>query len=318
MTILITGATGFIGKALTEYLYSKHEYNIRVCVREKTKCFPSSVDVVVGGDLSKNTLQNDVFSDVDCIIHLAGQAHNISRCSDDTLEQFRNINVKGTLNLANQAAKNGVKRFVFLSSIGVNGNSNLVPFTEHDMPVPVQEYAISKYEAEQSLKELSSTTGLEVIIIRPPLVYGAKAPGNFHSLLKIIYRGFPLPLGMVKNKRSILSLNNLVDFITLCIHHPNAANQTFLVADGNDLSTPTLIRILSHSMEKSPKLIYIPVIILKIGAVLAGKKKLCTQLCGNLQVDIDKSKQTLNWTPPYNTYEELRKSGVQFIGEMEK
>jgi nucleoside-diphosphate-sugar epimerase len=219
----------------------------------------------------------------------------------DPLYEFRKVNVEGTLNLARQAVENGVKRFIFISSIKVNGeftDSTHKVFQSDDKPNPIDPYGISKFEAEEGLRQLSKETGLEVIIIRPPLVYGPGVKANFLSMMKWVNRGIPLPLGSINNKRSLVALDNLVDLIVTCIHHPKAKNQTFLVSDGEDLSTSDLLKRMASAMNKKLLLIQIPVICLKLCAILIGRKNLSQRLMSSLQVDITKTRDLLGWNPP--------------------
>jgi nucleoside-diphosphate-sugar epimerase len=228
----------------------------------------------------------------------------------DPLTPFRVVNVDGTLNLARQAAAAGVKRFVFISSIGVNGSKTAVckPFSEADLPKPHNAYALSKWEAEQGLIQIAAETGLEVVIIRPPLVYGCNAPGNFGMLTRAVQRGWILPLGAVHNQRSLVALDNLVDFIVTCITHPQAANQTFLVSDGKDLSTTELVRGMTQAAGIPARLLPVPVWALQAGASLLGKGDAVQRLCGNLQVDITKARSLLGWVPPVSVEEGLRRA----------
>jgi nucleoside-diphosphate-sugar epimerase len=233
-------------------------------------------------------------------VHTAARAHVLNDRVTDPLAEFRRVNTVGTLRLAEQAAATGVKRFVFVSSIGVNGVQTSIgkPFSEATQPKPHNAYALSKWEAEQGLMRIADETGLEVVIIRPPLVYGCNAPGNFGSLMRAVQRGWPLPLGAVHNQRSLVALDNLVDFIVTCITHPQAANQTFLVSDGQDLSTTELVRGMAQAAGVPARLLPVPVWALQAGATLLGKGDAVQRLCGNLQVDISKARNLLGWTPP--------------------
>jgi len=225
----------------------------------------------------------------------------------DPLAEYRRVNVDGALNLARQAATAGVKRFIFISSIGVNGNINTRPFTEGDTPNPAELYAQSKWEAEQGLWEIQRETGMELVIIRPPLVYGPNAPGNFGSLMRWVEKGVPLPLGAIHNQRSLVALDNLVDLIIACIDHPAAANQVFLAGDGQDLSTTELLRGVARAMGKSSRLIPVPSSLLMLGATLLGKKAVAQRLLGSLRVDISKARNVLGWEPPISVEEGLRR-----------
>jgi nucleoside-diphosphate-sugar epimerase len=248
--------------------------------------------------------------DFDCIVHLAGRAHVLSEHDQNPLEAFRRANCGATLRLAQQAVESGVRRFIFISSIGVNGaETSRKPFDEFSNPKPHADYAISKLEAEEGLKKLLAGTETELVIIRPPLVYGVDAPGNFARLLKFVATGLPLPLGRINNRRSIVSLENLVSFISLCIEHSAAAGQLFLVSDGEDISTTEMVLALAQGMGKKPLMLPVPDSLLKVGAKLLGKESLYTQLCCSLQVDSSKARSLLGWKPQENTLEALEKIG---------
>ncbi len=226
----------------------------------------------------------------------------------DPLREFRRVNVEGTLNLARQAAACGVRRFIFVSSVKVNGESTEAahPFTAQQAPAPLDPYGISKMEAEQGLCQIAAETGMEVVIIRPPLVYGPGVKANFSALMRAVQRGLPLPLALVRNQRSLIALDNLVDFIITCATHPKAANQTFLVSDGQDLSTPELIRKIALAADVPARLLPVPVWALQAGARLLGKGDAMQRLCGNLQVDISKARELLGWVPPVSVEDGLR------------
>ena len=228
---------------------------------------------------------------------------------DDPLAEYRKVNVQGTLNLARQAVAAGARRFVFLSSIKVNGETTAreTPFQAGDVPLPEDAYGISKLEAEQGLMQLAAETGMEVVIIRPPLVYGPGVKGNFASMIKLVDKGIPLPFGAVDNKRSLIGIDNLVDLIIRCIDHHSAANQVFLAGDGADLSTTELLRGVGRAMGKPARLIPVPAGMLQLGATLLGKKAMAQRLLGSLQVDISKTCELLDWKPPYTVEEGLRR-----------
>ncbi|AOF87746.1 3-beta hydroxysteroid dehydrogenase/isomerase family protein [Hydrogenophaga sp. RAC07] len=245
------------------------------------------------------------------VLHLAARVHVMDDPSADPLTAFRQTNTAGTLHLARQAAAVGVRRFVFVSSIKVNGECTAAgqPFTATDAPAPQDPYGISKMEAEQGLRQIAAETGMEVVIIRPPLVYGPGVKANFASLMRAVQRGIPLPLASVThNRRSFVALDNLVDVLITCVDHPAAANQTFLVSDGEDLSTTDLLRRLGHAMNKPARLFPVPPSLLQFGANLLGKGDMAQRLLGNLQVDIDHTRNTLNWTPPLSVDEGLRRA----------
>ena len=227
-----------------------------------------------------NTDWSAALADQQVVIHAAARAHIMKDEVSDPLAEYRRINVEGTLRLARQAAAAGVERFIFISSIGVNGNINTQPFTEEDTPNPAELYAQSKWEAEQGLWEVQRRSGMQLVIIRPPLVYGPNAPGNFGSLMRWVEKGVPLPLGSINNKRSLVAVDNLVDLIITCIDHPAAANQVFLAGDGQDLSTTELLRGVAKAMGKPSRLIPVPSSLLILGATLLGKKAMAQRLLG--------------------------------------
>jgi nucleoside-diphosphate-sugar epimerase len=307
-SILLTGATGFIGRSLLRRLLENDSYVPIAAVRSNDIELPPGTQKVTVADITPLTDWSGVLSGVDVVIHAAGLAHILKQGSDNSLQEFRRINVDGSLNLASQAAKAGVRRFVFISSIGVAGNESVQPFTEQDDPHPETPYAISKLEAEQGLCEIARQTGLEVVTIRPPLVYGPNAPGNFGRLARLTSKGLPLPLAAIENLRSFVSVDNLVDLIACCISHPAAANQIFNVSDGEDLSTPELLRLIGSMSGTPARLISFPVSLLKLAAALIGKRTECQSLCGSLQIDISCAKTLLEWEPPTSVEEAMRRA----------
>jgi nucleoside-diphosphate-sugar epimerase len=309
--LMITGASGFIGRAVFKAAVNR---NLPVCpVFRSPNSVPKfrnvEINPVIIPDINANTDWSAALAGIDVVVHCAARAHVMADTSP-SYALFRSINVDGALNLARQAAHAGVRRFVFLSSIGVNGNQTFgKPFTAHDVAAPHSPYTISKHDAEVSLRELSSQTGLEVVIIRPPLVYGPDAPGNFGSLVRWLGRGWPLPLGAVtRNRRSLVGLNNLVDLIITCVNHPRAANQTFLVSDGVDLSTAEFLRRIGQAINRPACLVPIPVIFIALAAGLLNKRAVSQSLLGSLQVDISKTCELLDWTPPMSLDEGLRRA----------
>lgn len=306
MKILLTGATGFIGKELVTFLADKgHQLNI-VVRRCSNKTIDSRVSVTQIQDISAATNWQTALEGCEVVIHSAARTHIINEKDQDPLAAFRSINVEGTLQLARSAILAGVKRFIFISSLHVNGNKTTEsPFTEEQTPVPNTDYAISKLEAEDGLRALSKDSSMELVIIRPPLVYGENAPGNFGRLVNLVSKGIPLPLASVKNKRSFIARQNLIDFIAHCVDHPKAANETFLIADSDDISTPDLIRLLAQSMKKPARLIPFPTFLLKFGATLIRHQSIYQQLCGCLQVDSSKAQQLLDWKAPFKMSEAL-------------
>jgi len=310
---LITGASGFIGSCLLPCL-SKEEFAVRAVVRDLTDGLFKGVQYVRIDDFNSENDWGQSLYGVDSVVHLAARAHVLRDRAVDPLAEFRLVNVEGTLNLARQAALAGVRRFVFISSIGVNGAETFdFPYTSDDQPAPHSPYAVSKYEAEVGLKKIACETGMDVVIIRPPLVYGPSAPGNFGSLVSWLLRGVPLPLGAVHNMRSFISLDNLVDLIVTCLNHPAAANQTFLVSDGEDLSTTELLQRMGRALGKPARLIPVPVGVMKVVANLLGKGDVAQRLFGSLQVDSSKARDLLGWKPVVTVDEALQQTADAFM-----
>ena len=307
----MTGAAGFVGKALVRRLLADDESRrVVVAVRRGGQRWPEQVLPIVTGDLHPSTDWSIPLKGVAVVVHSAARVHVMHDTEDDPLTAFRAVNVDGTLNLARQAATAGLKRFVFISSVKVNGESTPPgrSFNEADAPNPQDAYGQSKYEAEQGLRQLSTDTGMEVVIIRPPLVYGLGVKANFADLMRAVQRGWPLPLGAVHNQRSLVALDNLVDFIVTCITHPQAADQTFLVSDGQDLSTTELVRGMAQAAGVPARLLPVPVWALQVGASLLGKSDTVHRLSGSLQVDISKARNLLGWVPRISVEEGLRRA----------
>lgn len=309
--ILVTGANGFVGSALVRAL-SKLEFRAVAAIRKKSPGLSDSLDYVEVGDLSPQQDWSQFLHDIDSVIHLAARVHIMGDESTDALDIYRRTNTDSTLNLARQAAEAGNRRFIFLSSIKVNGESTngRPPFSERDICQPSDPYAISKYEAEIGLRDISEETGMEVVIIRPPLIYGPGVKGNFVRMMNLVSKGVPLPLGAVRNQRSLLAMENLVDFLIVCLNHPKAANETFLLSDGEDLSTTELIQKLAHSQGKNARLIPIPVKLMRFASVITGKKDVADRLFGSLQISSDKARQLMNWKPAIDMDGQLRKMSV--------
>jgi len=307
--ILVTGAAGFVGSALLPVLLSQFHAVTGVGRRAHDKSHARLRSFGVG-NIDGATKWSTELLGADAVIHLAARVHIMRDSESDPLAEFRRVNTEGTLNLARQAAAAGVRRFIFLSTIKVNGEATHYgcPFTTSDLPAPQDPYGISKHEAEVGLREIARTTGMQVVNIRPTLVYGRGAKENFKSLMSLVARGLPLPLGSINNFRSFVGIDNLVDFIVTCLEHPAAANETFLVSDGEDLSTPDLIRRMARAMNRPARLLSVPVWALKAGASLLGKGDAMQRLCGNLQVDISKSRELLGWSPPVSVDEGLRRA----------
>lgn len=305
--VVVTGAAGFVGRCLARQC-SDAGYIVRTCVRKKSSSNMNVGDTVEVGDIGPSTHWTPALVGVETVIHLAARAHVMKEISYDPLALFRCVNTQGTLHLARMAAEAGVKRFIYISSIGVNGaRTTGKPFTEEDPPLPHDFYAISKYEAELGLWRLSRDTDLEIVVIRPPLVYGPGAPGNMGRLLRLINSGFPLPFASIHNRRSLISVDNLVDFIVTCIGHPKASNQSFLVSDGEDISTTELLKKAAKAMGKRIFLLPVPLGMMRFVAKLLRKEKVTYRLFDSLQVDILKARSLLGWTPPFSVDEGLRR-----------
>ncbi|MBC7620806.1 MAG: SDR family oxidoreductase [Candidatus Saccharibacteria bacterium] len=302
--VLVTGASGFIGRAVVGAL-NANRCNVIGAMRR-----PNDVRWAVPSPfLSDDADWRAQLEGRTVVVHAAARAHMLNDRAADPLAEFRRINVAGTLRLAEQAAEMGVRRFMFVSTIGVNGAETFQhPFTSEDQTAPHSPYAVSKHEAEQGLLRVADETGLEVVIIRPPLVYGPVAPGNFGSLMRWLRRGVPLPLGAIHNQRSLVALDNLVDLIVTCLTHPAAANQTFLVSDGEDVSTTELLRRMGQAMGHPAHLVPVPAGLLKFAATMLGKPDMAQRLCGSLQVDIEKTRRLLDWTPPLSLDQGLKKA----------
>ena len=313
----VTGATGFLGAALLRRLAllqadlsGATSYSLLGITRHAPAKAIAGVRYVPVGDFAETVDWPVALSGVDVVVHTAARVHVMADTAVEPLAEFRRVNVQASLRLAREAAAVGVRRFVFISSVKVNGEATWAgqPFTEEDAVAPRDGYGISKMEAEQGLRRLSADTGMEVVIIRPPLVYGPGVKANFASLMRAVQRGWPLPLGAVHNQRSLVALDNLVDFIITCISHPRAANQTFLVSDGQDLSTTELVRGMAQAAGVPLRLLPVQMWALQAGASLLGKGDAVQRLCGNLQVDISKARSLLGWVPPVSVQEGLRRA----------
>ncbi|EMR11896.1 UDP-glucose 4-epimerase [Methylophaga lonarensis MPL] len=324
LRVMVTGSTGFLGSALTEKLCPAR-HDVVALVRTSSKSLPAEVTQIESGDLSQlaggQTVNNllTTLRNIDVVVHCAAKAHVLKESSDDPETAFRRTNVDATLVLARLAAEAGVGRFIFLSSIGVNGNLTKSPnhpelpeaFDETVTPAPHDLYAQSKWQAEQGLMQIADATGMEVVIIRPPLVYGPNAKGNFASLLKWVKRGVPLPLGAVNNQRSFIALDNLVDFLRCCLVHPKAANEVFVISDGEDVSTTELLQKVANAVGRKARLIPVPVSWMRLAAKLTGKVAIADRLFGSLRVDISKARQLLAWKPKVTMQQQLESMASQ-------
>ena len=309
MTVLLTGASGFVGRAVLKAA-KQRGVEVRPVFRSLAAVKGLAGAVMVPG-LDGEADWSQALQGVDVVIHAAARAHVMREEALDPLTEYRCVNVQGTSNLARQAAAAGVRRFVFISSIKVNGEATSPdrPFTADDAPAPEDAYGISKAEAETELRRIAQETGMEVTIIRPPLIYGPGVKGNFSSLMNWVRRGLPLPLGGVThNRRSLVGLDNLVDLIWVCVEHPKAANQTFLISDGEDLSTTELLRRIGKALNRPARLLWVPAGLIALMASLLGKKVISQRLLGSLQVDISKTCELLDWKPIVAVDEGLRRA----------
>ncbi|MDH5408817.1 MAG: SDR family oxidoreductase [Gammaproteobacteria bacterium] len=309
--ILVTGATGFIGRRLLAYLY-QHGHKTRAAIRRPSSAADVPGDSVVVGEIDADTDWSRALGETEVIVHLAARVHVMHETEDDPLTAFRKVNTEGTIKLAESAAAAGVKRLVYLSSIKVNGEeTHGQAFKASDESnIPTDPYGQSKWETEQALKEVSKRTGLELVIIRPPLVYGPGVKANFLSLIKLIKSGLPLPLGSIKNRRTMVALDNLVDLIKLCCEHPAAAGRVFLAADDESVSTAELLEKIAQAFGKKPHLISIPEKLMSLMTKLIGKKEVWRRLAGSLEVDNSEAKQLLGWQPVTSMSDELKRIAV--------
>ncbi len=314
MKVLLTGANGFVGRELCAELLKRGHW-VRGALRKNTGRLAKAdeVEYVVVGSVDADTVWQPALMGCDVVVHLAARVHVMRDEARDPLAEFREVNTEGTLNLARQAAQCGVRRFVFISTIKVNGEGSDNPYRETDTPVPKDPYAISKWEAEQGLQKIARETGLKVVILRPPLVYGPGVKANFLRLMQLIQHGWPLPLGAIKNRRSLLYLGNFVDAIRLCIEHPAAAGQTFLVDDGQTISTPDLIREIAKAMHRPARLVPVPVSLLQWVGSMTGRSAAVSRLTGSLYVDSQAICSRLGWTPPYSMQTGLAHTVAAFI-----
>lgn len=312
--VYLTGASGFVGAGLLSCL-TRGPFVCTVALRNPLPFLPNDVRVESITSLTVDANLQAGLAGQDVVIHCAGRAHVMHEQAKDPLGEFRAVNLYGTLNLARQAAVAGVKRFIFLSSIKVNGEETQPEraYSADATPAPVDAYGVSKFEAEQGLQALAAETGMEVVIIRPVLVYGPGVKANFYSMINWLYKGIPLPFGSLHNRRSFVSLDNLADLLMTCVDHPAAANQIFLVSDGEDLSTTELLRRMGRALGKSTRLLPVPSWLLQAGASMLGKHALAQRLCGCLQVDISKTCELLDWTPPVSVDDALRKTAAHFL-----
>ena len=326
MKVLVTGATGFVGTALLQRLSSEDGCSVRASVRNAGALLGCGIEQTVVPDVGPESQWQEALAGCDVVVHLAARVHVMRDKNADPLAEFRRVNTHGTANLARQAAIAGVQRLVFVSSIKVNGEVTAPgrAFKPDDRPDPQDAYAVSKHEAEIALRELAAASvgqasvGMEVVIVRPPLVYGPGVKGNLSSLLCALSNSALLPLGAIHNQRSFIALGNLVDLLVYCMRYPMAGNQTFLASDGHDLSTTELIQRLASALGKPARLIKVPSWLLKLGATVIGKRAEAQRLCGNLQVDISKARDLLGWVPPVDVDDGLRMTAVDYLNDLHK
>ncbi|EGQ7950901.1 SDR family oxidoreductase [Vibrio vulnificus] len=311
MKIMVTGASGFIGSELLGQLPAGRTLSLG---RDKPECQAPGQFFEL--DIGSNTDYSAALIDVDVIVHLAARVHVMNDSVISPLEEYREVNTRGTVNLARQAALEGVKRFVFVSSIKVNGESTSQnsPFTSADKYAPQDDYGLSKSEAEQQLFKIGKETGMEIVVIRPTLVYGPRVKANFASLMNLVSKGIPLPFGCINNnKRSLVSLDNLVDLIVTCIDHPKAANQVFLISDDHDVSTSEMVNYMAQALGKPLWQLPVPLWCYNLAGKLFNKSHVVDRLTGSLQVDITHTKETLGWTPPQSLQEGFKQTAEAFL-----
>ena len=312
MKVLVTGVSGFVGSATCVRLVTQGMDVVGTVRQLPTQPLPG-VDYRIVSDLNGDTDWRQALTGVGAIIHCAGRVHVMRETAADPLVAFRAANVAGTEQLARQAAVAKVRRFIFLSSVKVNGEGGSVAYCETDPPAPQDSYGISKYEAELGLREIAVETGMEMVMVRSPLIYGPGVKANFLALMRALARGIPLPLGAIHNRRSMVALDNVVDLIVTCIQHPAAVNETFLVSDGEDLSTTELIHRLACAMCRPARLVPVPTTVLITGLMLLGKREMARRLCGTLQVDITKVRKVLGWIPPVSVDDGLRRTAAHYL-----
>ena len=310
MRVLVIGANGMLGRALVARLATNARYVVRAAVRRVTDMLPADVDVVEIGNMTKHPDWSRTLKGVDVIIHVAARAHVMRDAAINPLLEYRLTNTVATIDLAQRAAEAGVQRFLFVSSIKVNGEETKlgVPFTSAALAMPQDAYAISKMEAEQGLQKIAERAGMTYVIVRPPLVYGPGVKANFEKMMEWVDRGFPVPLANTRNKRSFVALENLVDLLVRCIEHPAAANQTLLVSDGEDLSTSELLYRLGNAMGRPARMFPFPEYLLRVSAMILGRSDMAQRLCGSLQVDISETCRKLDWRPPVTVDEGLKRT----------
>ena len=322
MRVLVSGASGFIGNALLRRLNARDGVTAIAGIRRAGTLANEDLacETHVIGDLALASLSADSLCNIDVVVHAAARVHVMHELASEPLVAYRGVNVYGTLHLAKVAAQAGVKRFIFISSVKVNGEETLPDkaFTAFDMPYPLDAYGLTKWEAEQALQRLCEKSGMEWVVIRPPLVYGPGVKANFQRLMISLARGIPLPFGALHNKRSLVAIDNLVDLLTTCVQHPSAANQVFMVSDGDDISVAKLTELLALVLQHPARTLPIPRYWLRIGLTALGRGLVAQRLCCELRVDIAKTNSLLNWQPPYTAEGALRKTAEHFLDGQKK
>lgn len=313
-SILVTGATGFVGRFLCAQLLADGQ-RVRGTILESESqlSLVEGIETVTIGPLGLDTFWEEALTGIDTIIHLAARVHIMDDSAADPLVEFRKVNVDGTTRLAREAARAGVRRFVFISSIKVNGEENINPYTPTSPLSPSDPYGISKWEAEQALHKIDEECGLEIVVVRPTLVYGPGVKANFLNMMEVIYRGFPLPFASIANKRSLIYVGNLVDALVACALHPDAEGKTYLVSDGEDVSTPELIRRTARALGLPARLFPVPAFLIHLAGSITNKRASVNRLLGSLTVDSSKIRGELGWQPPFTMDEGLLETAEWFL-----
>lgn len=313
MRILVTGANGFVGRALYEALVSSN-HHVVACARKKRGPGPADLGYLHVPAINGATEWQSYLSGVEVVIHLAARVHVMQDAAENPLSTFQEVNLHGTANLARQAAAAGVRRFIYVSSIKVNGEyTGSHPFTEANEPQPQDPYAVSKWQAEQALHEIGRETGMEIVTVRPPLVYGPGVKANFYSLMKLVSKRLPLPLGSIRNRRSMIYVENLADALMLCATHPAAAGQTYLVSDGEAVSTPQLVKEIAVAMRRPDRVFPFPLSVMRFCARMIGRSSAVDRLTQSLEVDSSKIRKELGWRPPYSMQQGLQVTADWFL-----
>lgn len=318
-SVFLTGASGFVGRAILDHLLATGT-PVTAALRKNARAFHVNVPIFRFESFGVGQNWQSALSGCDVVVHSAARVHVMNDAEADPLMAFRKVNVEGTLELARQAAKAGVRRFIFISSVKVNGEGATKgrPYKADDLPAPSDPYGVSKMEAEQGLRALAGSTSMEVVIIRPVLIYGPGVKANFLSMMRWLDWGVPLPFGAIDNRRSLVALDNLVDLVVICMDHPSAGNQTFLVSDGEDLSTTELLQRMARALRKPARLFPVPSWALQSVAIILGRKSLARRLFGSLQVDIEKTRSVLGWVPKVSVDDALSATAQDYQGRSKK